>query len=743
MKAAYALIAVFFLWDAKASDLSERIAELPENSPSERVKKAALEVSLERLKEIQAAAEPEADNLEKEIRTRLTESADEVAARREGPNLSVLRPPLVSNGNPHLERLVAGASEELSKPDVVWPRIGTGRPLFDSATAPGPYNPRQAAAAMEAWFWLYANPSSPMKGEPEALRRVIRRTLAYADAIVSSGEEGRKESIYDDFAMAPASIVLRELVTLHPMLLLPTERLLVRNAMRTAGSVVLKHSLAHADRNSRGYANIDAALALQLLNFGLFLSDEPMLAQSRGFLSRIDRAVLPDGGTHYIWSQNESYGYHGVIAQFLAQMHEISGEEQPLKTLQRLEWYGPVSVGPVAEYWTAPSWKHTWNNEMKSFPAGDYVAGVTGNPYVRKLVGEPDPSRLRGWEAARLPLPWYRNDIPPADLPDNVLFVDRNIDGPRGRFGRFHFAATLREIPIDEPGHATLMGAMTVTDQLGLQAILMGVGPRVFVGADRKDPRSWAYLTSGMKCSRAASRNAFAFAATHGLAAFRSSTKGPVVPATGSQVWFVSGERLIGLIRIAADDDTDPSLLEGVVRLGTGGTVAGPMQALRSLETQGWTFGDLTVQTHGHNFGETTDEIIPFRRADAPITEVQWRGAPSHETAWFAVEIRPSSTNPAVVTLTGPASAQPRIGIRVDDKAYEVAANFGSEPISMDGAYGNEKTVSRWMGGRAQSGPFRLEPGGVLLTVISPIAEDHQPGWESLQQAIETSETGL
>lgn len=735
MRTCLAVLIVAWGSAAWSSEVRGLIAALPGDSPSEQVKKAALEVSLERIEELRAGGVMMDEKWDQEIRTRLSEPAESVAIRKDGPNLSVLRIPLVTEGNPHLERLVAGAREEASKPDVVWPRVGGDRSYFDSATAQGPYNPRHTAAAMEALLWLYANPASPLRGDPEVLRRLLRRALAYAQAIVAAGEEGRKESIYDDFAMAPASIVLRELPTLHPSLLLPSERRLLEDAMRTAGRVVMKHSIAHAGRHARGYANIDAALALQLLNFGLFLQDDAMLEQYRALLARIDRAVLPDGGTHYIWSQNESYGYHGVIAQFLAQMHEISGQPEPLETLRRLEWYGPVSVGRIGEYWTAPSWKQTWNSQMNAFPAGDYVAGVTGNPYVRRMAGEADPTRLAGWESSRPPLPWYRNDILPADSPDELLFNDRNIEGPRGRFGRFQFAATLREIPEDEPGHATLVGAMTLTPEFGLQAILMGVGPRVLVGEDRQEARSWASIMSGLKSSHTSARGAFAFAAMHRLAAFRASSKGPEAPVTAFQLWFGDRNRLVGWIGLRAEDPTAALLLEGVVRLGTGGTVSGPMQMLRRFGAEGWKYGDLVIQPLGHNFAELTDELVPFRRANAPITELQWRGSQGEGLRWFAVEIRPAWSAPADVEIRDPVSLQPRIVVREEDRTFEILANFSPAVLPVEALSGG-KRASRWMEGQQATGALLLPSGKVLLTIESGRAADHEPPWHSLQQAL-------
>ncbi|MGH6903116.1 MAG: hypothetical protein ACREIR_10290, partial [Geminicoccaceae bacterium] len=44
-------------------------------------------------------------------------------------------------------------------------------------------------------------------------------------------------------------------------------------------------------------------------------------------------------------------------------------------------------------------------------------------------------------------------------MPDHYILYDRNVEGPRGRFGRWSFAGTTRDLG-DRRGKNTYVGAM-------------------------------------------------------------------------------------------------------------------------------------------------------------------------------------------------------------------------------------------------------------------------------------------
>jgi hypothetical protein len=734
---------------ANAADpIQVKISALPASTSSEQIKKAFLGQAWERAVEAQAAGDSAHHaELLKDLVLALESPAAAVAGPAKGvANLSVLQKPRVIEKNPYLDRLMAGAQVALNREDSPWPMTTPDKVLMGSAISQGEYNPRDTAARMEAYLWLFANPASPVHHDPRTLVRFLRRAHAYTDAIIVHDKAKGGQSVYDDFAIAPASCALREFARLYPGLLLPSQQARWDRAMRLAGDKIMVYSADHRSFHSKGYANIHMAMSLELLNFGLYLNDAAMLARSREFLESQQANVLPDGGLHYIAKQNESPGYHDVIAQFLAQIHAINGDPLALALLKRLEWYGPVSVGRMGEYWTAPSWKHTWNSGLKGIAGGEFVAAVTGNPYVRGMLVVPQPGEgdLRRWEQSRIPLPWYRNDVQPLPLPDGITYPDRNIDGPRAWYDRFTYAATLRDLPEDEPGHTTLMGAMVTQPNHTLQSILMGAYPKVLTGKQPSDLRSWSWLTSGMKSSRVIGRQFSAFSAGYAMHAFGSSKKGPVSPWRGRQVWLGLPDRLIGWMAVdplapGAEAPAVKGDLQAVVRLGTGGTINGPKQTLKSLDPSTWAYGDFVVRVIDHNFKTVEPRLVPFRLPDYPVTEITF-DAGQATSAWCLVEIKTSWARGQAEVKDLSSGAVAAFRVDLEGKSYAVAGNISGDKVDFDPAAFSEKAVCHRSGAAAPEpalgGGTAIPAHGTVVWIENPSAEDRLPGWESFQQLL-------
>ncbi len=625
--------------------------------------------------------------------------------------LSALTPLRGVSANPYVARLVAGARAELARPDPAasWPRLGAeNAPGFFALRGSGdPRDARQVAARMDAYLWLFAHPDSPLRGDPELLRRFLRRAHAYADALalLALNERLGGRELLDDFALGPALTALREFAALYPGLLLPAQRARWDEAFRACAVNLATRIENHRRAHAKGYTNIDLTLSLHALNLGLHLRDDSWLERSRYLLHLQRDHVLPDGATRYIWSQNESVGYHDIVAFHLARHHEISADPVAVKILRGLEWYGPVSVGRLGEFWTAPSWKHQWNGAER--PAGgEPVVALTRNPFVRGMVVPPDPAaRLdNNWHSARWQLAWWDPAIASRPLPDNFTILDRNIVGPRAWYGRFNYAATLRAIPEDEPGHATLLGAQILRADSSRGVILMGVYPRVQIGEDRARPQSFAWLTSGLESSLDIGRHHAAFAAEYQLHAFGSSRKGRLVPWRARQLWLCLPDRLVGVLDVFPESASTPAArVEGLVRFGTGGTVHGPAQSLVSEGSGLHRFGDFVAIVHATDFAETIIETTPFRLPAAPYHDLVLRDtAPGQAARRFVVEIRVAAST---------AKAQVRVADESGFAALRVV--IGAKTY----------TVRR----PAPAAPGEIAP--VRVEIQSPDADDLAPAW--------------
>lgn len=715
---------------------------------NEAVKAAFLQVAKEQAEAADTAGDAEAAGLLRSgILAAQPQSAEILASPSpDTSHITAVRLPRVIEGNPYRDALARGAAFSLGQADPPWPKNTPevnvfANPSGTAATA------RDTAAQMEAYLWLFANPASPLRHHPGVLARFLRRALAYADAIDVHRGTKAGQIIFDDFAIAPAVSALREFSRLYPGLLLPSQRALIDRAMRVAGDKILAHSLEHREKHGRGYANIDLSIAYELQNIGLYLKDAAMLDRSRELFHGLAAAVLPDGGTHYIWSQNESPGYHNVVAQLLARSYEIEEDPRLLELLKALEWYGPVSIGRMGEFWTAPAWKQQWNVPLEGIVGGEFVVAATGNPYLRGMLKMPELNErdARKWPAARPSVAWYRNDIRPRDLPDDLTYLDRNIAGPRAWYGRFSYAATLRDLPVDEPGHATLMGALTTTENFQMQAFVMAVGPRLFLGGKPEDPRAWAGLTSGLVSGLILTRHASVVIAGYDLSQFNSSSTGRVVPWKGRQLWLGMKDRIVGLIQALPNESgTDSAGLEGLVRLGTGGTVNGSPQSLQNLAGGGYCYGDLIIRPVAHNFSEIATALVPFRLPDRPVTEIRWRETEGGRgLRWFLVEIRPTWADAAEIDVRDPATDMPCLAVGAGGRRMVVVGNFGAKAADVRFP-GSSVRSSLFCSDASPSAPgpenVTLNPGKAALLVESPDATDHLPGGKTFREQVAVSE---
>jgi hypothetical protein len=595
--------------------LAAQVEALPEKTVAEQLKKSVLRVALERV--ALAADDPAyATELQTDIAAALPVSADTFVA--DGPDLShvsALRPVPAPATNPHVAQMVDGVRTELTKPSLPLVKATAAT----SALGKLPYyysSARTIAARMEALVWLFANPGSPLRDDPAVLALFLRQAHAYADTLDVTGGATAGKDLLDDFAITPASGALREFAALRPGLLLPSQRRQWDRAMRRAGD-----SMAGKAKGRDGtYPNIDIALSLELLNFGLYLRDDAFLAQSRFLLHAQEKNIYPDGAMAYIWHQNETQGYQGVVVNYIRRYGEITGDPVCAAMLRRLEPFDLVIGGLLPDWWTTPSWKHTWNAN-----------------------GEPDPYSLpevpkdnRRWERAFYRVATFDPAAKPRPRPDNYTFLDRNVIGPRAWYGRWNYAATLRSIPATEPGFDTIMGAQIADADKphSINAALMGVAPRVSFKTSRNKP-AWAWLTSDLTSALTMGRRFSALSARYELATWGSSMKGEVAPGwVGRQTWLGLPDRLIGLLAIEPSRDGAAAFETGAaIRLGTGGTVYGKPQTIQTLSPGHFRYGDMMVSVLEHNFAIIEPVVVPFRLPAAPVTELTFRDAASAKAA--------------------------------------------------------------------------------------------------------------
>ncbi len=752
--------------------IKQQIANLPEKSQAESWKKAALIVAIECAEASEKAGETtETSILLSNIANALKINAAQMTnASKSAEHIIALAAPKVSTNNPYINRMVEGMKLEMQKEDIVWPK---NTALVNTMKENGgPFGSRTTGTKLFAMLWLLVNDASPLKGNTEVFKRFLHRYLAYIDVILVHGTNTKAgQAMFDDFAIAPASNALREFATLFPNLLLPHQKEQLDQAMLIGSKAMYGKA---KDRNG-DYANIDITLAAELVNFGLYLHDDTLLNKAKFLVEVQEKSIYPDGAIAYINHQNESVYYHDADIFYFTMYYEITGNTKVLELIKKTEWFGPVTTGKLIDFWTIPSWKGTWNTIQGHACGGESVASITGNPYLRGMIDQSNENTktdIKNWADNRLPITWYRNDVKPKPLPDNYTVIDRNTCGPRAWYNQFNYAATLRPIPINEPGHATIIGAQTTSDQTTLEAAVMGVYPRIRTKKDvfNKDGSlnkgAYAWLTSNLASSAIYGKHFSTVAGSYQLHQFGSSTKGPLVDWDGKQLWLGLPDRIIGLLTIQPNKDNATAYeVDGVVSLTFGGTAFSPKpKKAEAIDINSYRYGDFIVKIHQHNYSKISSVEVPFRSPKAPITEILLQDEKSINANNTSPLQYPLTTNYQFLTeikintAKGDAVVAPiankdgliAFEVTLNGKKYALWYNPTPTDATVDCKTFSLKSVktSLHFATSPNAKPsfpapktFVLQAGQSVILVSSAEAIDHEAGWENYLDMLKASST--
>jgi len=664
--------------------LSNQVAARTNTSTSEKVVRALLDVCLERaLAGLHVMDSDYATGLMDDMDGILAASASQLAAPVANPGtlsvLRVLQPgATTATSNPYIKRMNDGVGLFLAQTDSpLWEKNTDQRNELSN------YNDaRLGGQQMDALFWLFAHPQSPRRHDPEILRRLLRRTLNYLDAMdvwSTSYVPGQLSGFFDDFGMGPASQVFREFLVLYPNLVPPNLKTQWLRAINSAGSMIYT---THKDRVSIWY-NTDVSLSCQLFNFGMVANNPDWLGKGEYFMNELLRTNGPlfaDGAMAYYGMANEVGGYQSTLTEYVTRYHEMTGSTNALAILRGMEWYGPIN-GPILSWWTVAAWKHMWNDIDSSDCGGEAVAGT--NPYVRAELDSniSATATTNNWYSRpRVDVAWYRSGVTYSNRPDYTVY-DRNIEGPRAWYGAWNYAATVRKIPTNEAGLFTIMGAQmgeTTNSVFRVNASLFGIFPRLRVspttGADTDGTFyeiRHAWLASNLNGDATVRRDFSALGTSYRPSVYNSSSKGAEQDWTARQVWLGLPDRIIGLLDISPNANTNAYEVQGVIRLGYGGTAASTPKTIAATDTNRWNYGNLTLVLHKHNYATLITNLFNFRYTNNPtpgasanpITELTLLDSPTAQSntapvAWtagtrrtFLTEIRPNtSTNDYTVT---------------------------------------------------------------------------------------------
>ncbi len=391
--------------------------------------------------------------------------------------------------------------------------------------------------------------------------------------------------------------------------------------------------------------------------------NQPQYASQRdAFLRILEQAVYPDGAFPYLHTQNECFVYHRIDVACLARYWKLSGNPAALELLRKTVAYYPYNVEPAGmpEYYTDPCWKHYWAGGDAIGPG--IIASLFGDAYNQQVADACAISAGygRGREAAIAAECWKPVQAKP--LPDHYVRYDRNIEGPRGRYGAWSFAGNGRNYGVGFQGKDTFVGAMITRPpkrrELPLDAALQVVTTEVRL--NHSDDH-WV----GGRCHSARERLSTALGPDFGSLVVRYTVSRPqwhyqydeLLPWQGTQTWYLSKSRLVGLVSLEATADETKAAVHGRVRLGMKRTI-------EPIDPTTWRYGRLVVRIHEHNYArivvkpsETTFQDPPDVRRSTEITLLDPQSVAAGERGtvrfpkgthyWFLVEVRPDDVAPA------------------------------------------------------------------------------------------------
>ncbi len=324
-------------------------------------------------------------------------------------------------------------------------------------------------------------------------------------------------------------------------------------------------------------------------------------------LAGLRRQLLPDGAFRYIGPETECHTYHNLNLVWLARYLDLTGDPRARGLIVDSVDYYPSAMSneAVPEYYTDCWWKHYWGDGAPTGP--EIVAGLTGDArnkwLANRLLERVGPGHGYATLYAGM---FYRDDVKEAPLPDDTVRLDRNIGGPRGRFGNFYFAGT-----VGGGARDTFAGCM-ISDPNRIDPLygaLMAANIEADEGGAGKRFRRCFYISgpddvTAVKVDGDVGALGVRYTLRKPYINAAFDPKIPPTPWQATQVWLFTRHGLVGLVELEALKPMKIAALRGELRFG-------PKDPLKSTSSGVYVCGGLTCRVLDHNF--STVRINPAR----------------------------------------------------------------------------------------------------------------------------------
>ncbi|MEM6697542.1 MAG: T9SS type A sorting domain-containing protein, partial [Bacteroidota bacterium] len=316
---------------------------------------------------------------------------------------------------------------------------------------------------------------------------------------------------------------------------------------------------------------------------------------------------------------NETYTYHGENIISLAWYYLISGAEDVKDVLVASVPYYPISTFKgIGEYYTAVSWKHYWNQVG---PQTAYIVGALAD----------DPYNLDLGSTANIDVCAfvYKPSLPIAapEQPDNYTLFDRNIQGPRARYGDFGFAASARVVDNYENypeqtigvGKSTIAGAHVLSESgfaFNAAIDIVGLEIKVSTGAETEDRRRrYRFLTTDEKSSNTNAQQINGVTSTYNPSSKTLSDSNPYEKLNWiiHEQWITMPDRIVGHLTVnSLIDNQQAYAVNSIVKMVAGRASWGVKREIVDLGNGHYAYGKIHFIIKEENLGgQTITEFAP------------------------------------------------------------------------------------------------------------------------------------
>jgi len=442
--------------------------------------------------------------------------------------------------------------------------------------------------------YTFMHPQSPARGNAKAIIPLLS-TLNQSWCI-------RDKMNWSEHYPIIAYILLK---SVYPNLVLPSVKAEWERVMKERSeAMIAKYTPVFDDHyTDRSWLNSDIRDTTFVGFAGIALNNPQYKNWMDKALLQIYKTLQPDGATNYTAYQNECWPYHDAVLGCMAWYTLFFNNETSRKYLSNSAPYYPLTTHrSIGEYYTAPEQKHYYNGATCQIPYPGYLAK---DPYAVSISSKVTNDLLVAF--------YFDGTMKDVTLPDNYTLFDRNIIGPRGRYGNLDFAISTRDFSY-YPGK-TASGDKVPNLGFGVTSFL---GMRVMYTPEDEAKlkpgspmnavveRIMNQVTSGSRVHDKGqdmdSSVSIAGSATGVSARYATSgragqnEKWTPLPFNNIQEWVVTQDRAVGILKIEATKEVKNSRMSTVFQFVSGRDKWGIRKEFKKLDTWTYQYGDLKIR---------------------------------------------------------------------------------------------------------------------------------------------------